>query len=62
MRSSLSVATLWVATATLLTSPALGGVTVSIKDVKLGKHLYGPEWKPEDLEGRVVLYEFWGLK
>ena len=34
--------------------------SVSISDVKLGDHWYGPEWTPEDLKGRVVLYEFWG--
>lgn len=35
---------------------------VFLKDVKLGEHWYGPEWTLEDLKGRVVLFEFWGLK
>ncbi len=35
---------------------------VFLKDVKLGEHWYGPQWTVEDLKGRVVLFEFWGLK
>lgn len=34
---------------------------VSIADVKLGAHWYGPSLKTEDLKGRVVLVEFWGM-
>jgi len=35
---------------------------VSLKDVKLGEFWYGSRLSPEDLKGRVVLFELWGLK
>ena len=36
--------------------------SVSLKDVKLGEFWYGSKLSPEDLRGRVVLFELWGLK
>jgi len=33
----------------------------SVSDLKLGAHWYGPSLKTEDLKGRVVLVEFWGI-
>ena len=35
--------------------------TVSVKDVKLGEHWYGPQLATDDLKGRVFLLEFWGI-
>ena len=29
--------------------------------VSLGEHWYGPEISLKDLDGHVVLYEFWGI-
>ena len=39
--------------------PAQGDASVS--DLKLGAHWFGPDLKTEDLKGRVVLVEFWGI-
>ena len=40
---------------------AAAEAAANLKDVKLGEHWYGPELKNEDLRGRVVLIEFWGI-
>lgn len=62
MRRPVADLVLCVAASAFLTAPALAKSSVSIKDVKLGKHVYGPDLDLEDLEGRVVLYEFWGMR
>jgi hypothetical protein len=33
-----------------------------ISDVRFGDVLVGPKLKPEDLQGRVVLIELWGIR
>ena len=40
---------------------AAAEAAANLKDVKLGEHWYGTELKNEDLKGRVVLMEFWGI-
>lgn len=42
-------------------SSRAGKSTQLEKALRLGKHWYGPERKLKDLEGRVVLFEFWGI-
>jgi len=32
----------------------------TIKDLSLGDYWWGAEIEPEDLEGKVVLFEIWG--
>jgi len=51
-----------VAASFFLSVPAFSQESAALKDVKLGEHLYGPELKADDLQGRVVLFEFWGIK
>ena len=46
-----------------LAAPVAAAESVNLKSaVRLGSHWYGPELALEDLEGRVVLIEDWGLK
>jgi hypothetical protein len=33
-----------------------------LDELKLGEHIYGPKVDLEDLKGRVILVEDWGLK
>lgn len=33
----------------------------STEGINLGEHWYGPQYKVEDLKGRVVLFELWGI-
>lgn len=47
------------ALAVALTSAAYTSTKLS-DVVDLGKHWYGDELTMKDLEGRVVLFEFWG--
>ena len=45
-----------------LASPSRGaGPGVTVDGVRLGEQLYGPALKADDLKGRVVLLEFWGI-
>ncbi len=32
----------------------------TLEGVDLGTHVYGPEVEAEDLEGKVIIYEYWG--
>lgn len=43
-------------------APAVGAADAELKDVKFGEHWYGAEWTAADLQGRVVLFEFWGIQ
>jgi len=45
----------------LVTSSALAAPSTLKDSVRLGEHWYGPEFKLEDLKGRVVLFEIWGM-
>ena len=48
----------------LLTSSASAqseGEKSEIEKISLGDHIYGPKVNVEDLKGRVVLVEFWGI-
>ncbi len=40
-----------------IASGTASGITLS--DVNLGTHVYGPKWELESLKGRVVLIEYW---
>ena len=48
--------------ALLLFAPLATAADLTIKDLRLGKIVMGPEVKAEDLKGKVVLIEGWGLK
>ena len=37
------------------------GQKSEIEGMSLGDHIYGPKLDLEDLKGRVVLVEFWGI-
>jgi hypothetical protein len=48
----------------LLTAPVAAeseGQKSEIEGMSLGEHIYGPKFSLEDLKGRVVLVEFWGI-
>ena len=48
----------------LLTAPAVAqseGEKSEIEKISLGEHIYGPKVTVEDLKGRVVLIDFWGI-
>jgi hypothetical protein len=48
----------------LLSAPAAAeseGEKTDIEGMKLGSHIYGPKLDLDDLKGRVVLVEFWGI-
>jgi len=48
----------------LLAAPAAAqseGEKAEIEKISLGDHIYGPKFSVEDLKGRVVLVEFWGI-
>lgn len=68
MKRVVSPASFFVAVTSLLAAASIFGarsgwaLDASLKDVELGEHWYGPRWTNEDLKGRVVLFEFWGLK
>ena len=52
-----AVLTLGVLTATASSLSAAS----DLDKISLGKHWFGPEISLKDLEGHVVLYEFWGI-
>ncbi len=53
---------LCVAASAFLPATALSQESVSIQDAKLGDYWFGPKLNAEDLKGRIVLLELWGLK
>lgn len=44
-----------------LLAPAAGAQDPNISSLKLGTHVFGPEFEAEDLAGRPVLVYFWDL-
>jgi hypothetical protein len=47
-----------------LAAPGRGAAAdeqVTVAQVRLGETLHGPAVKSDDLKGRVVLLEFWGI-
>ncbi|MFI4861892.1 MAG: TlpA family protein disulfide reductase [Phycisphaerales bacterium JB063] len=42
------------------TTTFAGNDDVTLEGVDLGTHVYGPEVEAADLEGKVVVYEYWG--
>jgi hypothetical protein len=51
----------WMLAAACCIGGTASAAEASLDTIKLGEHWYGPEWKTEDLKGRVVLFEFWGI-
>ncbi len=47
--------------ALLLLAPLAAAADLTIKDLRLGTIVMGPQVKAEDLAGKVVLVEGWGL-
>lgn len=54
----------WTALCAVLLVPTAAAAAddATLDTVKLGDYLYGPDLKTEDLKGRVVLFESWGVK
>jgi hypothetical protein len=52
---------LTVAALALVLAGAAGAADLSLKDLQLGEILYGPPVTAEQLAGRVVLVEHWGI-
>ena len=48
--------------AVALAVPAVKAADQTLKDYKVGKTLRGDEVKMDDLEGRVVVFEYWGTR
>jgi len=49
----------------LLAGPSRGAdfnLEIKTGDIKLGESLLGPKLGDDDLKGRVVLLEFWGIR
>ena len=48
--------------AVALAVPAVKAADQTLKDFKVGKIVRGDEVKQDDLEGRVVVFEYWGTR
>ncbi|MBN1420826.1 MAG: hypothetical protein JXP34_18795 [Planctomycetes bacterium] len=46
--------------AALAGAAPMASAEVSLAGLNLGTHVFGPKLEKEDLEGRIVIYEFWG--
>jgi hypothetical protein len=56
----LRYATTFLLAALLALAPVGAEETITIDDLNLGTHWYGPKVTTKDLAGKVVLVELWG--